>query len=200
MMNQPLPLNLVVEGIIDLEVMRVLLDYLDLPFRGLPPTVGKGKLLNNLPRYNAAARHSPWLVLVDLDQDADCAPSFRAEKLPDPSSGMLLRVAVRAIEAWLLADREQMAAFLGVQINQVPAYPEGEANPKKTIVQLASKSRRKSLREDMLPREGRGGLVGPGYSIRMIEFARQHWRPGVAAQTADSLARCIRALLELKTQ
>jgi hypothetical protein len=124
------------------------------------------------------------------------------ELLSDPGiqGDKLLRVAVRAIETWLLADREQMAQFLHVQINQVPAYPEGEANPKKTIVQLAAKSRNKILREDILPREGRGGLVGAGYSIRMTEFARQHWRPDTAAQTADSLARCIRALRELKTQ
>lgn len=194
------PINVVVEGQIDEAVAETLLTHLDLSYLNPIQTHGKPRLLADLPRYNAAARLSPWLVLVDLDQDADCAPSFRAEKLPDPSSGMLLRVAVRAIEAWLLADRERIAEFLGVQINQVPAYPEGEANPKKTIVQLASKSRRKSLREDMTPRPNKGGLVGPGYSSYMIKFAHQHWRPDVAAQTADSLARCIRALRELKTR
>ena len=34
---------------------------------------GKDGLLRNLDGYNRAARFSPWVVLVDLDHDADCA-------------------------------------------------------------------------------------------------------------------------------
>ena len=33
---------------------------------------------------------------------------------PNPSEGMRLRVAVQAIEAWMMADAEHLAAFLSV--------------------------------------------------------------------------------------
>ena len=67
---------------------------------------GKSDLLRRLPNYNQAARSrfTPWFVLRDLDNDAICASQAIQKWLPQPSEGMRLRVAVHAIEAWMMAD------------------------------------------------------------------------------------------------
>ncbi|HWP60972.1 MAG TPA: hypothetical protein VNL14_23955 [Candidatus Acidoferrales bacterium] len=155
---------------------------------------GKPHLRERVSGYNRAARHAPWLVLVDLDRDADCAPPLRTAWLPDPAPRLCFRVAVRAIEAWLLADAETIADFLGVARSKVPALPETLDHPRTALVNLARTSRRKDIRQDMAPREGSGRPVGPAYTSRLIEYAGKHWRPTEAAKRADSLARAIRCL------
>jgi hypothetical protein len=75
---------------------------------------GKSGLHRALPGYNAAARREPWLVLVDLDDDFDCAPGLVASWLPEPATYMRFRVVVREVEAWLLADPRRSSAVLDV--------------------------------------------------------------------------------------
>jgi hypothetical protein len=151
---------------------------------------GKPHLRQRLKGFNQAARHSPWVVVVDLDQSAECAPPFCRDWLPAPSAHMCFRVAVRQIEAWLLADAESLARFLSIAIARVPVDPEALVNPKETLVNLARHSRRRDIREDMVPRPNSGRSVGAAYTSRLIEFAETRWRPEVAAERADSLRRC----------
>lgn len=157
---------------------------------------GKSWLDERLAAYNQAARHRRWFVLRDLDGDAHCAPDLIARLLPDRASGMCLRIAVRAIESWVLADRERLASFLSVSVNSVPRDPDSVAEPKMKIVDLARKARRRAIREDMVPAAGTSARVGPGYSSRIIEFVSDAWRPDIARTTSPSLARCIDALDE----
>jgi hypothetical protein len=186
-----------VEGITDEAVVRRLILHVG----AQPGTVygkqGKPHLQTRIAGFNNAAQHTPWLVLVDLDHDADCAPPLRANWLPAPAPRMCFRVAVRAVEAWLLADFEAMADFLGVARSRVPRDPESLSVPKEALVNLARQSRRKAIREDLVPREGSGRAVGPGYTSRLIEFASTHWRPKKAAHRADSLRRAIACLQRL---
>jgi hypothetical protein len=44
-----------------------------------------------------------------------------------------------------------------------------------------------------------GAKVGPLYVSRLTEFVENMWRPEVAANEAESLYRCIRALSTLNT-
>jgi len=158
---------------------------------------GKPFLQQRIRGYSAAARHSPWIVLVDLDNDHVCAPPLCASWLPQLTPRLCFRVAVRAAEAWLLADAERIAAFLRIARGRVPAEPETLDNPKETMIALARASGRKDIREDMVPRDGSGRTEGPAYSSRLIEFASSSWRPEVAAQGADSLRRAIDCLKRL---
>jgi hypothetical protein len=115
--------------------------------------------------------------------------------------GMQLRVAVRAIEAWLLADAEHLAAFLRVPRARIPPDPDAEPDPKNTLIALARRGSNRAICSDIVPRQGSGGRVGPGYSGRIIEFvsgAAHPWRPEVAVQRSDSLRRCVAALRNLK--
>jgi hypothetical protein len=113
---------------------------------------------------------------------------------------MSLRIAVRELEAWLLADPERISGYLGVSVAEIPTDPDSIPDPKHLIVELARKSRRRAIREDMVPIVGSGQPVGPAYTSRMIEFiqnAESGWRPDVAAHNSDSLQRCISAISRL---
>lgn len=194
--------NLLVEGPTDEVVLHRLLTLNQLQPGITYGKNGKAALLQSLPKYNQAAQYTPWVVVVDLDQDAACAPEYVTTILPTPASQMCLRVAVQALEAWLLADAERLAAFLNISRNRVPTSPETEVDPKTTLVNLARRSRSATIRKDMTPRPNSGAKVGPGYAGRLIEFVigdhSQIWRPEVAAQQASSLRSCLEALSQLK--
>ncbi|MEW5725537.1 MAG: hypothetical protein AB1896_20685 [Thermodesulfobacteriota bacterium] len=185
-LEQP-SINLLVEGRVDEVVLKRLVQDAGLQLGNVYGGRGKEYLLANLGKYNQAARHgSFWVALVDLNNSAECAPLFIQKYLPQPAQHLCLRVAVRQIEAWLLADREKIADFLGVPISRIPLEPETLPDPKLTLISLARKNRKKHLREDIVPRLGSGAKVGPLYVSRVTEFVRNEWRPEVAAQQADS--------------
>jgi hypothetical protein len=158
---------------------------------------GKANLRRALPGYNAAAQGDPWLVLVDMDQDFDCAAALVTDWLPAPSTYMRFRVVVREIEAWLLADRERFTSFFAVPASAVPDQPDEIPDPKSTLLAAIRRSRRKAIRADMVPRPGSGRQVGAAYTSRLIEFAsntNRGWRPNVAAQRSPSLSSCLTRL------
>jgi hypothetical protein len=192
-----MPLEVVtvaVEGTADVAVVQRVLESVPLALGGVYVLNGKGRLDQRIADYNHASRYTRWLVLRDLDQDAACAPALVQRLLPQPAPHMCLRIAVRATEAWLLADRERLSRFLGVARNVIPLDPEKMVNPKQALVNLARKSHQRAVREDLVPAPGTTAQVGPGYTARLIEFASQLWRPDVAAQQSDSLRRCLAAL------
>ncbi|RMG55932.1 MAG: hypothetical protein D6723_01570, partial [Acidobacteria bacterium] len=190
----PVVISAAVEGPVDEAVIRRLIRHVG----AIPGPVygknGKDHLRKSVKGYNEAARHTPWIVMVDLNHDAPCAPPLRDAWLPSIAPMMCFRVAVRAVEAWLLADRQHIARFLGVSKTRIPQNPEAVDDPKDAMVDLARHSRRRNVREDMVPRPGSGRKVGPAYTSRLIEFVEDTangWRPAVAAATSDSLKRCI---------
>jgi hypothetical protein len=183
-----------VEGIVDEAVARKLIVMAG----GSPGTIygknGKSSLRKNINAYNYSARHRPWMVLVDLDREAECAPPLRKEWVSDPAPYLCFRIAVREVEAWLLADAESLSPFLSVVRSRIPPDPENLLDPKTGMVNIARHSRRREIREDMVPREGSGRSVGPAYSSRLIEYVETRWRPEVATKYAHSLQRAIKCL------
>ena len=192
-----------VEGLLDETVLRALIRLVGAipgPFYGRH---GKEYLRKNWGGYNQAALSAPWVVLVDLDQDAGCAPPFRATWVPSPAPLMCFRVAVREIEAWLLADRQRLAQFLRIPLGMIPRNAESLFDPKRTMVDLARHSRHASIRHEMVPHRESGRMVGPAYNARLMEFVanrRKGWRPQVAAESSESLRRCLRCLGRLVQQ
>ena len=188
-----------VEGIVDEAVVRRIAACVGARVTTVYGKNGKASLREKIEGYNNAARYSPWLVLVDLDQDADCAPPLRNAWLPEPAPYMCFRVAVREVEAWLMADAVSLARYLGVDRGKIPAHPEAVSHPKLEMVNLARASRKPAIRHDMVPRPDSRRSVGPAYSSRLVEYVQRYWRPRVAAQRADSLRRaieCLRRLVE----
>jgi hypothetical protein len=191
-------ITLAVEGPVDVPVARRLLATVGLEAGPVYGKGGKTSLDQKLHGFNRAAAFSPWLVLRDLDHDEPCPGVLVARLLPRASARMCFRIAVRETEAWLLADRDQIAAYLSVPVSLVPGDPEQLDDPKQALVNLARKSRRRILREDLVPLEGSTAKIGPGYLARVSEYVGGPWRPEVAARTSQSLARCLAALQRLK--
>lgn len=189
------PVTLVIEGVIDSAVARRLLGEVGLAVAAEHGGTGKATIDRYLRGYNNAARFSCWLVLRDLDHDAGCAPALRARLLDRPAAHMRLHVAVRAVEAWLLADGERISAFLRVTRTLVPGTPERLDDPKRTLVALARRSRSRAIREAMVPAPGATAAVGPDYASFLVDYASSHWRPEVAEQRSEDLGRLRRHLL-----
>jgi len=192
-----------VEGIVDEAVVQKLI----IESGGHPGTVygksGKTFLRQRIQGFNNAAKRWPWLILLDLDNDTECAPPLCAEWVPDPAPYLCFRVAIREVEAWLMADAAALASFLGVGRNRIPADPEQLDDPKTEMVNLARRSRRRAIRQDMVPRAGSGRSVGPAYASRLIEYVQTSWRPKTASEQSESLRRaiaCLRRMIERVSQ
>lgn len=189
-----------VEGLVDEAVLKRLIHELG----AIPGTIfgknGKTRLMQQVAAYSHAARHTPWVVLMDLDRDADCASTLRNRLLSEPAPALCFRIAVRAIEAWLLADRERFAEFFGIALSKVPRHPEALPDPKRAVVDLARSSRRKEIRQDLVPRQASGRTVGPAYTSHLLAYiqdVQNGWRPAIAAEGAQSLQRALRCLERL---
>lgn len=195
----PVVISAAVEGDVDEAVVRRLVARAGGELGTVYGKTGKTTLRQRIAGYNNAARHAPWLVLVDLNGEAECAPPLRAAWLVNPAPHLCFRVAVRQVESWLMADADTLASFLRVARSRIPAQPEAIENAKLAMVNLARRSRRSDIRTDMVPREGAGRTVGRAYTSRLIEYADRHWRPEVAAIRAESLRRaiaCVQHLVE----
>lgn len=194
----PAPITLAVEGSSDEAIARKLLATCGFSVENAYVQGGKSRLDQKLSAFNAAAEYSFWFVLRDLDQDADCAPHLLRDLLPTAAPKMCFRIAIHAADAWLMADQKNLGQFLGVPMNKVPRTPDSLIAPKTELVNLARKSKKKQIREDMVPREKATTTVGPAYVSRVIEFADAYWDPQAGAQSSESLASCIAALEKLR--
>ena len=183
------PVPCLVEGTLDEVVVRKVLDISSLRagsfyLESLP------SFKKRLKAFNRAARHSAWFALCDLDDD-DCAPVRVRSFLPDRAPGMCFRVAVREVEAWLLADRANMARFLCISRAMIDPQPERLTAPKSHLISLARRSRSRSVREGLVPAQGDSRKVGPEYTLLMSEFTRERWSPERAAERSVSLRRAM---------
>jgi hypothetical protein len=197
-LNHRPSIEIAIEGLLDEAIAERVVDYAGLSAGRMFGRRGKEYLRGQIGGYNNAARHVPWLVLTDLDTEP-CEVNLVRAWLPAPSEKMRLRVAVREIEAWLLADAERIASLLGISVGRVPRNPDTVGDPKAGLVQLA-RSGRRSVREALVPTPLGGRSEGPGYTGVLTQFVRNAnsgWRPEVAEQHSPSLARCIRRLREL---
>jgi hypothetical protein len=190
--------RVVVEGATDRPVAQALLKASGLALDGEPiVTNGKTVLDQRIGNYNQAARRQPWLVLRDADRDGDDCPVILRRGLLAPSAesdGMCFRLAVRSVEAWLMADVKAFAGYFRVPLSKVPTEPESSNDAKGRLVDVCRSSKRRDVREGLVPRAGTRSKVGPEYAAFLIEFASDHWRPEAAAERAPSLAGALAAI------
>lgn len=185
------------EGDVDEAVLTKLAETCGVSISSVFGRSGKHAVYQRLDAYNKAANYSPWIVLLDLDDDASCAPALISKVLPNPAENLCIRIAVRAIESWLLADQPGIARFLGVSRSRIPDSPDLIADPKACIVELARSSHKTDIRRELVPRPGSRKRVGPAYSSRIIEFALYHWDCTRAQESSQSLKSCKLAVQNL---
>lgn len=191
------PISLATEGLDDEAAAKKICAVLQIPVHISYPMGGKTRLDPKIPAYNrAASSFAPWLVLRDLDADARCPSELCGRLINNKTEPLLLRIPVKSIESWLMADPINLSSFLGLSQSKIPPNPEELPNPKVAMVNLARRSRRRAIRA-MVPQEGFSVQVGPEYTAKLIEFSRHHWDPLRAATLSNSLHRCIKALQNL---
>lgn len=153
---------------------------------------GYGYLQTRVRGWNAAARGVPFVVVTDLDQHPCPIELVTSWLGGDRHPNLLFRVAVREIEAWLLADGQNLSRYLAVSKDLMPHTVEDLPDPKRTLVELARRSRRREIRERIAPRVGSTAKQGPDYNACLAEFVQSRWDFSAAAAVAPSLGRSLR--------
>ena len=191
-----IPVNLAVEDELSEAVLRRVLIQVKRGFavgtayrRG-----GFGYLRRTIRGWNNAAKGIPFVLLTDLDEYA-CPKALIEEWLDIPRHpNLVLRVAVREVEAWLLADRVNVASFLGVPVASIPQGVEALADPKAEIIERAGRSRFPEVRDRIAPKRGSTAQQGLDYNGCLAAFVEKRWSISAAARGAQSLARTLARL------
>jgi len=200
MQNVKLVIRAAVEGILDEVVLKAILHTIGMEAYPVFGKNGKHDLRRKIENYNRAAQMGIWIILVDLDDDFECAPLLFKSWLKDPAPKLSFRVAVRAVESWLMADSEALSDHLGIPHAIIPGNPDLLEDPKRTMVNLARKSRRRKIKLDMVPAQRGGRKIGPAYTSCLIEFVtkpQKGWNPLVAVNRSESLKRFLNAMRTL---
>ncbi len=199
-MSGLIPVNIAVEDELTESLLAKVLSVI--PNRFATRTIynrgGNGYLRRNANGFNLAARGVPFIVCTDLDT-YDCPVALIQDWLLSPKHhNLLLRVAVREAEAWVLADKENFAGFLGIRSVKIPDDVENIRDAKRELIRLASGARNRRIREDICPPPRSTRAVGPNYNARLAVFVQNAWDPITAGQRATSLARTIDRLVQFR--
>ncbi len=143
----------------------------------------------------SAMPHQLKLLITDLDSGS-CPAALRREWLgpvPLPES-MLFRVAVREVEAWVMADRGNFAEFFEVPTKKISDNPEGLSNPKDELLRVIYQYSKRPDKGEIatVDRDREPGKLRPGprYNKALSEFVLDgFWNPENASETAPSLDR-----------
>lgn len=195
-MTPPIPIQLAVEDDLSEAVLRKILTDSRRPFAIGTCYVGRGfgYLRRTIHGFNNAAKGTPFLVLTDLDR-TECPPELIGTWLPEPlHPNLLFRIAVKEVEAWLLADQAGLASFLSIKRVLVPGDADAIEDPKAQLMDLAKRSSRRDLRADIVPPSGSTRRIGPNYNGRLISFVQGRWDISVAKRYSASLMRTVEAV------
>ncbi len=158
---------------------------------------GFGYLRSKMDSWCEMAQRKPVVLLTDLDT-ATCPMALRtdwmgARNVPE---NLVLRIVVREIEAWVLADHEALRTLVG-QRGSLPPNPDVLPDPKQYLLRLIARQARRSIREDLVAEKGAIASQGIGYNARLSEWVATVWNPERAALRSSSLQRARLRLGEL---
>lgn len=176
-------------------VVRLLCDLLgEVYLTELQPNQGGfGWIKKKLSNYCTLAQHHHVFILTDLDR-AECPPTLRNSwmnyaKLSEPlPNKMSFNIAVTEVEAWLLADHDNLSNYLGVPTHALPGDTQ-IINPKEYLLHCVQQHGNREAKAELLSRGV--AKVGLGYNAHLTRFALEHWDFNDAAQRNDSLHRAI---------
>jgi hypothetical protein len=191
--------KLAIEGFIDHAALRRLVKEAGFEPGDAHGFKGKALIDKRIKNYARAAMHEPWIVLRDLDQDSPCAGALRAQLLPKAGPMMCFRIAVRAVESWLMADRDGISKVFGLRLNDLPKTPDDLMRPKVEMLEALINSNKREVRNSMVVRSRAGVLEeGPEYNARLVAFADKLWEPEAGSAHSNSLKKAIVRIDELK--
>jgi hypothetical protein len=196
-----IPINLVFEDVLSEAVLKQMLKQSQRPFLvgDRFNERGYGQIQKKISGFNNAAKGMPYLVLTDLD-NAECPLVILSEWLTQPKHpNLLFRIAVKEVEAWLLAHREAFAKFLGISVDLIPP---GDADripdPKLLLINLARRSKKRDLREAIVPPPNSTAKIGKDDNGQLIQFVNKSWQVASAQTNSPSLKRTMNALINFQ--
>ncbi len=144
--------------------------------------------------FNKASRYIPFFVLTDLDK-ISCPPGLLKDWLDEAlHERLILRIAVREVESWLLADRMNISRYLSVSKDRIAVDIESIIDPKQYIFSIARSSKSRTIREGIPPAPESTAHCGPDYNNLLIHFVREEWEPESARKNSHSLEKAIIAI------
>ena len=153
---------------------------------------GKSDLEGKTPELNRAANGITVFMLTDLDTPRECPPGLiRSWVRGTLNPRFFFRVAVMEVESWIMADRMGFSDFLSVPLHRIPSPTDNILNPKEFLLSLARRSKKKAVREALVPAQGATLSVGNEYNTLLSEFVRKHWNLERAASVSPSLKRTL---------
>lgn len=199
-MSEPVRLTLVGEDALCCAVGTALVTRC-LPAWSVAPPIEAGgitRLAPQLPRYARAARHGgPVLCIADTDQG--CAMALAGGWLTpeDRHPRVMLRLAVREAESWLLADHEGMYEYFGTPTSKLPDQADDLTDPKRDLMQMMQRYAPARIKREVVVKTKQGELKrGSGYNEHLCDFARRCWRPDRAMARSESLSRALARLVQ----
>lgn len=198
-MSERVFLNIVVEDILSEVLLRKIIDEWpgNLEVNRCFRQGGSGYIRKNLRGFNHGAAVNPFVVLVDLDK-TECPPSLIKKWITfEVNEGFIFRVAVREIESWIMADKVSFADYISVSADKMPHDVETIEDPKEFLLNLLKVSKKKALKDDMLPRKGSTSKIGPLYNDLLVDFIRNHWELKRAMKNSTSLEKLVDSLKQL---
>jgi hypothetical protein len=149
---------------------------------------GWGYLRSRADQWREIARHRPVVLITDLDRHR-CPKQLLEDWFGDRplSRNLVVRIAVREVESWLLADHEGLAKLFGRDARMHPR-PDELTDPKQHLLTLAAKARR-DVRADLVAERGAIARQGIGYNSRLATFVGTIWSPLRAGSRSASLRR-----------
>lgn len=195
-----IPINLVFEDVLSEAVLKEMLKQSQRPFSvgNCLNQRGYGKIKKVISGLNHAAKGMPYLVLTDLD-NAECPLVILSEWLTQPKHpNLLFRIAVKEVESWLLAHREAFAEFLGISVDLIPADVDKIYDPKQLLINLVKKSKKRNLRDAIVPDRNSTAKIGKDYNGQLIQFVNQSWQVASAQTNSPSLERAMNALINFQ--
>ena len=143
-----------VEGETDIPVADRMIRFVGREPRATRASGGKSRLDARIAELNRSGSAINWLILRDLDHDAPCPPALIAHLMGGYrlAPRLSLRIPVRAVESWLLADAQGFAEEFRVPERRLPGRPDDLDDPKQHLIDLCRYSVRRAIRNAMVPR------------------------------------------------
>lgn len=185
-----------VEGSTDLPVAEALVRFVGCTPREVHATGGSSSIDSRLSRWCQASNREPMLILRDWDDSdaAACVPELLGKVLGGSQRAphIALRIVVRSIESWIMADAAEARQFFGAKM---PPTPDALRHPKHELLRLCMKSSKPAIRRNLV---SRSGGVGVNYAGLLSSFAAERWSPARARLNSPSLDRSLARLEQLR--